>query len=233
MRIDERLLAGAPVPEEPELIAWVSAVRSLADAPAPLPTPALSRVLSEGLPGDPPASLQRHRRTRRSTLAKIALGAAVAAAAATGAAALEIPESVREPARSFFTGVADLFTPWESGPQPQPQPHPQPGSGPSEPVGGQPADESTTRPDPANRPDDPGKRPEPPANPPTPQAPGNPEVNPGPPDAPGRPAEPGPPGDTGRDPASQRTGAKPVPLPAPPAIAQVTPAPIGHYEEAT
>ena len=54
-RIDERLLAGEPVPGEPELTALVSAVRSLAEAPAPLPTPELARVLSEGLPADRPA----------------------------------------------------------------------------------------------------------------------------------------------------------------------------------
>lgn len=211
-RTDERLLAGEPVPEEPELTALVFAVRSLADAPAPLPTPALAQMLSEGLPADPPASLSRHRRSRRSTLVKIALGAAVAAAAATGAAALEIPESVREPARSFFTGVADLFTPWESQPRQQPQPQPETG-GPSEPVGGQPADKTTSQPDPASSPEG-GKRPGAPANPATPQPPGNPDVNPGPADDPGPPVDPGPPGDTGRNPgAGQQPGDNPYPIP--------------------
>lgn len=220
-RIDERLLAGEPVPEEPELTALVVAVRSLANAPAPLPTPALLQVLSEGLPVDAPVSLSRHRRSRRSTIVKIAIGAAVAAAAATGAAALEGPEAVREPARSFFSGVADLFTPWESQPQPQPQPEPQPEpqpqpqpgpGGPSDPSGRQPIDEPTRSPDPANRPEDPGNRPETPADPAAPQPSGNPDANPGPPSDPGPQTEPDRSRDTERAPgAAQQPGDNPYP----------------------
>ena len=214
-QIDERLLTGEPVPEEPELTAVVAALRSMADAPAPLPTPALAQVLSEGLPADPPVSLNRYRRSRRSTLVKIALGAAVAAAAATGAAALEIPETLREPARSFFSGVADLFAPGESQPQPQPelQPELQPEPAteePAEPAGDRPVDEKPP-PDPADRPGE-GTRPETPANPATPH-PGRPEVIPGPPDDPGPRVDPGPPGDTVRDFGPQQPGENPYPDP--------------------
>ena len=114
-RIDELLLAGEPVPEEPELSALVATLRARAEAPAPLPTPALERVLRTGLTPDvePPVPLSARRRAVPvGTLAKIGIAAAVAAAVTTGAAALELPPSVREPARSFVSGIADLLTPW-------------------------------------------------------------------------------------------------------------------------
>jgi hypothetical protein len=222
-RIDELLLAGEPVPQEPELTALVCAVRSLADAPAPLPSPELEQVLRSGVPLDPPAPLSRHRRKRGSLLAKITLGAAVAAGAATGAAALDLPESVGGPARAFFEGVANFFTPGAARSEPQPAP-----GSPSEVqrAGDEPAENSPGH-VPGGLPEGAEGRPTP--GPATPGPP--PEVNPGPPDGvPGPPDTfPGStgtfPGSTGMFPGS--TGGLPDPAddPNPP----VDPGPPGDY----
>ncbi|MBX9246493.1 hypothetical protein ICW40_17005, partial [Actinotalea ferrariae] len=45
---DDRLVAGSPVDGEPELVAFVAALRAAAQD-APRPTPALEAVLRDGL----------------------------------------------------------------------------------------------------------------------------------------------------------------------------------------
>jgi hypothetical protein len=125
-QIDELLVTGQPVPGNDELAAFVAALRRVADAPAPTPTPALSAVLRDGLA---PASSRtlvdagehwslrpRVRRLARyvaglSLAAKIVLGAGVAVAAVTGAAGIDaVPAVVRVPASMIVSAVVDLFT---------------------------------------------------------------------------------------------------------------------------
>lgn len=147
---DELLLTGEPAPSEPELAAFVQALRFAAEEPAPRPTPALRTVLRDGLapasaPRAVPAVAVGNDRPRlRSPLryvaglglaAKILLGAGVAAASVTGAATIDaVPDAVQRPASAVLSGVVDLFTPRAAAPverapaHPAPQhPAPQPG----------------------------------------------------------------------------------------------------------
>ena len=123
---DELLLTGQPVQSEPELAAFVAALRITAVEPAPHPSLALAALLRDGLPpqsatpGPARALAARHDRpVLRNPLrtvaglglaAKILLGAGIAAATVTGAATIDgVPGTIQRPASAIVVGVVDLF----------------------------------------------------------------------------------------------------------------------------
>ena len=139
----ERLLAGQPGwPElEPELAAFVAALRATAEEPAPPLSPALRALLREGIAPMPvprqehaDAAQRRGPRLRHplryvaglGLAAKIVLGAGAAAAAVAGAAAIDaVPDAVQRPASVMVSGVVDLFVPGaveRTEPAPRPAP---------------------------------------------------------------------------------------------------------------
>jgi hypothetical protein len=142
---DELLLRGRPMPSEPELAAFVSALRSTAAEPAPAPNLALAALLRDGLAPPsagptrvrPAAAREQSRlRTRLRAVAglglaaKIVLGAGVAVASVTGAATIDaVPDVVQRPASAVVSGVVHLFEPAAAPVKHAPaRPAPQPGS---------------------------------------------------------------------------------------------------------
>jgi len=140
---DELLLAGRPVASEPELTAFVAALRVTAAEPAPGPNAALAAVLRNGLPpasAAPPVQVAvgRARNPLRwvaglGLAAKILLGAGVAVASVTGAATIPaVPGALQRPALAVVHGVVGLFAPDAVAPAHAPAPRaPRPAATPS------------------------------------------------------------------------------------------------------
>ena len=128
---DDDLLSGRLVASEPELVAFVAALRATADEPAGRTSLALAALLRDGL-APPAATGPRARAPRplrpalRNPLrtvaglglgAKILLGAGIAAAAVTGAATIDaVPDAVQVPAHAVVSGVVHLFAPGTARP---------------------------------------------------------------------------------------------------------------------
>lgn len=134
---EDDLLRGRPVLSEPELVAFVAALRATADEPAPRPSLALAALLRDGLTPaatGPRVRAPRHRWTAlRNPLrtvaglglgAKILLGAGIAAASVTGAATIDaVPDAIQGPAIAVVSDVVHLFAPGAPR-RARPAPHP-------------------------------------------------------------------------------------------------------------
>ena len=134
---EDDVLSGRPVESEPELVAFVAALRATADEPAGRPNLALAALLRDGLPPAATGSRVRSPRSRRPAVrnplralaglglgAKILLGAGIAAASVTGAATIDaVPDAVQGPASAIVSGVVHLFAPGAVQPA-RPAPHP-------------------------------------------------------------------------------------------------------------
>ena len=122
---DDELLAGRGVPGDGPLVDLVSALRTMAQAPAPAPNAALAALLADGLPTKIaavpfPVVLGRAVRKRATSAGrwvgglglagKIVLGAGVAMAGVTGAATIPaVPDVVQNPAHAVLTDVGWVF----------------------------------------------------------------------------------------------------------------------------
>ena len=122
---DDELLAGRGVPGDGPLVDLVSALRTMAQAPAPAPNAALAALLADGLPTQVaavpfPVVLGRAVRKRATSAGrwvgglglagKIVLGAGVAMAGVTGAATIPaVPDVVQNPAHAVLTDVGWVF----------------------------------------------------------------------------------------------------------------------------
>lgn len=133
---DELVLTGRAVPGDDALVDLLTSLRTMADVPAPAPTPALAALLRGGLPPRAvvvPLPVRIGRTVRRRAGAagrwvaglglagKVVLGAGVALAGVTGAATIPaVPDVVQRPAQTVLTDVGRVFGGGDAAPVPAP-----------------------------------------------------------------------------------------------------------------
>jgi hypothetical protein len=105
----EALLRGTAVSEEPRLAELLLLARSIGQAPAPQPSPALAALLSGGAAPEQPARMDPRWRRRFATIAMVSIGSS--AAVVSAAAANVLPQQAQQAVARVVNDVSPLTLP--------------------------------------------------------------------------------------------------------------------------